>query len=143
MATVLQNIKQDTIFDLADYLKQLKSDRTQMEQDLSDIKAKITETEERLGQLMIEEEMQKFTRAGQTFFLTTQFQCSAVGGKQEELYQVLRDNGAEALIKETVNANSLKAYVKEQIADNDDELPECFEGLVNVYERQIAGMRKG
>ena len=46
------------------------------------------------------------------------------------------------MITETVNANSLSSFVKEQIAENGDELPGWLRGLVNVFEKTTVGVRK-
>ena len=43
---------------------------------------------------------------------------------------------------ETVNANSLSAFVKEQISENGDTLPDWLNGLVNVFEKTTVGVRK-
>ena len=43
---------------------------------------------------------------------------------------------------ETVNANSLSAFVKEQIEENGDVLPEWLDGLVNVFEKTSVSLRK-
>lgn len=43
---------------------------------------------------------------------------------------------------ETVNANSLSAFVKEQTAENGDALPDWLSGLVNVFEKTTVGVRK-
>lgn len=43
---------------------------------------------------------------------------------------------------ETVNANSLSAFVKEQVAENGDMLPDWLDGLVNVFEKTTVGVRK-
>ena len=46
------------------------------------------------------------------------------------------------LIYETINANSLSAFVKEQMAENADTLPGWLNGLVNIYEKATVGVRK-
>ena len=60
----------------------------------------------------------------------------------EQLHEALRQNGYGSLIHETVNANSLSAFVKEQIAENGDELPDWLKGLVNVFEKTTVTVRK-
>ena len=70
--------------------------------------------------LMAETETKNFTRAGTMFALTTKIRASAVAGRREELYAALKENGCGDLVYETVNANSLSAFVKEQIAENQD-----------------------
>ena len=61
---------------------------------------------------------------------------------KDELYSKLREEGYGDLIHETINANSLSSFIKEQISENDNLLPSWLEGLVNVYERNTVGVRK-
>lgn len=138
-----EELRQQTVFDLADELRFLKERKEGLAAEVKENNESIKVCEERLAEMMINEELTRFNRGGLTFYVTIQLHASAVAGQQEALYAVLREQGAESLIKETVNANSLKSWVKEQREQNDDELPEYLEGLVNVYERTIAGMRKG
>lgn len=51
----------------------------------------------------------------------------------EAARDALRANGLGDLIKETVNAQSLQGAMSNLAEENDDELPEEFEGCVNVY----------
>ena len=61
---------------------------------------------------------------------------------KEELFSALRAEGYGDLVYETVNANSLSAFVKEQIAENGDTIPDWLNGLVNVFEKTTVGVRK-
>ena len=54
----------------------------------------------------------------------------------------LREAGFGDLVYETVNANSLSAFVKEQIMENGDALPAWLDGLVTVFEKTTVGVRK-
>ena len=63
-------------------------------------------------------------------------------GRKEELFAALRGEGFGDLVYETVNANSLSAFVKEQISENGDTLPAWLDGLVNVFEKTTVGVRK-
>ncbi len=58
------------------------------------------------------------------------------------IYSALKNEGYGSLITETVNANSLPAFVKEQMADNDDILPDWLEGKVNVFDKVTVNLRK-
>ena len=58
------------------------------------------------------------------------------------MYEALKNEGYGSLITETVNANSLSAFVKEQMADNDDILPNWLEGKVNVFDKVTVNLRK-
>ena len=76
------------------------------------------------------------------FCLTTKTRANAAPGRKDELFDALRAGGYGDMITETVNANSLSSFVKEQIAENCDELPSWLHGLVNVFEKTTVGVRK-
>ncbi len=130
------------MFQLADRLRELKEAKKQAEQQVKDINAEIDETDYALSELMAESETQSFTRSGTMFFLTTTTRASALSEKKTDLYEVLKEKGFSDLVYETVNANSLSAFVKEQTAENEDLLPDWLDGLVNVFEKTSVGVRK-
>lgn len=108
----------EKMFELADRLRALRDKKAEAEQHLKEIKAEMDEVDYRLSELMAESETQNFTRAGTMFCLTTKTHASAVAGRKEELFSALRAGGFGDLVYETVNANSLSAFVKEQVAEN-------------------------
>ena len=130
------------MYELAERLKQLREKKKAAEQQLKDVHAEIAKTEYQLSMQMAETETQNFTRAGTMFTLTTKIRASAVAGRKEELYVALKENGYNDLVYETVNANSLSAFVKERIAENQDTVPEWLNGLVHVYEQTAVSVRK-
>jgi len=132
----------NAMFELADRLKELREAKKAVEEELKSINAEIDDVEYRLSELMISSETQNFTRAGTMFCLSTITRASAAAGMKEELFDTLRSKGFGELIYETVNANSLSAFVKEQIAENGDELPDWLKGLVNVFEKTTVTVRK-
>ena len=132
----------EKMFELADTLRALRDEKAGAEQRLKEINAAIDEADYRLAELMAETETQNFTRAGMMFCLTTKTRASATAGRKEELFSALRGAGFGDLVYETVNANSLSAFVKEQIAENGDALPAWLDGLVNVFEKTSVSLRK-
>lgn len=130
------------MYELAEQLKQLREKKKAAEQQLKDIHAEIAQTEYQLSVQMAETETQNFTRAGTMFALTTKTRASAMAGRKDELYAALKENGYGDLVYETVNANSLSAFVKEQIAENQDTVPEWLNGLVHVYEQTSVSVRQ-
>lgn len=86
-----------------------------------------------LATAMIEDETPQITRNGYSYTLPPKTKYSKAAGKDAELMDALRSNGLGDLIKETVNAQSLQGAMSNLAEENDDELPEEFEGLVNVY----------
>ena len=129
-------------FDLADRLKELRDEKKALEQQLKELSARLDETDEALACAMLETETQNFTRSGVMFCLTNTTRASATAERKAELFDALRSEGFGDLIYETVNANSLSAFVKEQMAENADALPDWLDGLVNVYEKTTVGVRK-
>ena len=130
------------MYELAERLKQLREKKKAAEQQLKDVHAEIAKTEYQLSMQMAETETQNFTRAGTMFTLTTKIRASAVAGRKEELYVALKENGYNDLVYETVNANSLSAFVKEQISENQYTIPDWLNGLVHVYEQTAVSVRK-
>ena len=131
----------DDIFSLADRLQDLKQQKSQLEDEIKAVNAEIAETESKVAGLMLEEEMQNFTRNGLIFYLSTKIYASAVADRKEELFAWLKENGYGDLVYETVNANSLAAFIREQLEEV-EELPEELAKLVNVYEKITVGMRR-
>ena len=133
---------QEQLFELADGLKALRDRKDALEAELKQVSMDIDNADWHLSNLMAETETQNFTRAGTMFCLTTKTRASAAAGRREELYAALRAEGYGDLVYETVNANSLSAFVKEQIDEGNDELPEWLSGLVNVFEKTTVSVRK-
>ncbi len=132
----------ERMFELADRLKALRDMKKEGEQYLVKVNEELTEVDALLAQLMTETETQNFTRSGTMFCLTSTTRASAAADRKDDLFKALRSQGHGSLVYETVNANSLSAFVKEQLAENDDKLPAWLDGLVNVFEKTTVGVRK-
>lgn len=135
-------MENNRLFELADRLKALRDRKDELEAELKQVNMEIDNTDWHLSDLMAETETQNFTRAGTMFCLTTKTRANATPGRKNELFSALRCEGYGDMITETVNANTLSSFVKEQIAENGDMLPEWLSGLVNVFEKTTVGVRK-
>ena len=132
----------NVMFELAERLKTLKNEKKQKELELRNISDMLTEIEAALAEFMTLNETPNFTHGGTSFSLKTSLKASAVSGKKEELYSSLKNAGYGDLVVETVNPSSLSAFVKEQIAENENELPEWLSGLINIFEKNTVSTRK-
>ena len=130
------------MFELAERLKTLKEEKKQKELELRNISDMLTEIEAALAEFMTLNETPNFTHGNTSFSLRTSLKASAVSGKKEELYSSLKNAGYGDLVVETVNPSSLSAFVKEQIAENENELPEWLNGLINIFEKNTVSTRK-
>ena len=130
------------LFALAERFKELRDAKSASEQKTKDITAEMETVEKQLAQMMVDSETQNFTRGGTMFSLTNKTRASAVADVKDKLYKALKRKGHGDLVYETVNANSLSAFVNEQISENNEELPKWLSGLVNVYEQTKVSVRK-
>ena len=135
-------MESNDLFALADELRELKETKKRLEDDLKAVGFDIDRVDADLAKRMIDAETQNFTRNGTMFCLTNSVRASATAGRKEELFEALRAAGYGDLVYETVNANSLSAFVKEQTTENRDALPEWLTGLVTVFEKTTVGVRK-
>ena len=136
------DFKMTDMFELADKLKELRERKTELAEETKANNAEIEQAEFQLSQLMASTETQSFQRAGTLFYLTTKTYSSANKEQKDELFEALRNEGYGSLITETINANSLSAFVKEQMSENDDVLPDWLDGKVNVFDKVTVSLRK-
>jgi hypothetical protein len=133
----------DRMFELADRLKELRNAKQDAEQRVKELNVAIDDTDYELSELMAQTETQSFSRAGTMFYLTTKARASAKADRKTELYKQLKAQGFGDMVYETVNANSLSAFVREQAAENGDTLPPWLDGLVTLFEKTTVGVRRG
>ena len=131
------------IFDLADQLKAAKDKKKDLDAQVKEVTAAIEQLDLALSDAMAEAECERFSRNGSTFYLNTRLFASPVAGRKEELFQALKDNGFGEIVTETVNANTLASFVKEQMSLNNDEIPEWISEVVSTFEKVSVGIRKG
>jgi hypothetical protein len=135
-------MESNDLFALADELRELKETKKRLEDELKAVGSDIDRVDADLAKRMIDAETQNFTRNGTMFCLTNTTRASATAGRKDELFEALRAAGYGDLVYETVNANSLSAFVKEQTTENRDALPKWLTGLVTVFEKTTVGVRK-
>ena len=58
------------------------------------------------------------------------------------MIMALKANGYGDIVTETVNANTLASFVKEQMALNNDVAPAWLTDVVSTFEKVSVGIRK-
>jgi hypothetical protein len=142
MQQLKESISAPTMFTLADQLRDLKERKKELAELTTECSGGIEKTEQALVELMIQEEMQNFTRNSRQFVLTTKTYASARAERKQELFIWLKSNGFGDLVQEQVNAQSLAAFVREQQEEGGGELPSDLLELVNVYPKTGISIRK-
>lgn len=127
---------------MADRLQELRDEKEQLEMALKETNGMIEAVEQDLVAAMVTAELDSFKRNGHTYSLKIDTYASAKADRKEELFEALRKNNAGDLVQEQVNANSLRAFVKELKANNDDEIPEWIIDYINVYDKTKISVRK-
>ena len=131
------------IFEMADKLKAAKDRKKELDAQVKEVTAEIDELDLALSDAMAEAELDRFSRNGNTFYLNTRLFASPAAGRKDELMQALKDQGYGSIVVETVNANTLASFVKEQMAEHSEELPDWLSEVVSTYEKVSVGVRKG
>lgn len=130
------------IFEMADRLKALQEQKKDLEAQAKALGAEITELDEQLSDAMTEAELDRFFRNGSTFYLKSRRFASPAAGRKDEMMQVLKGNGYGSLVTETVNANTLASFIKEQRELTGEEVPEWLGETVSTYEKVSVGIRR-
>lgn len=131
------------IFELADQLKLLKEVKKEYEAKVKDLTAEIESLDRELSDAMAEAECERFSRNGSTFYLNSRLFASPASGFKDAMIFALKENGYGDIVTETVNANTLASFIKEQMAINGDVVPAWLADKVNIHEKVSVGIRKG
>lgn len=132
----------NTLFDLADELKAAKDEKKALDAQVKEVNARIETLDKELSDVMANAECEKFTRNGSTFYLNSRLFASPMAGNKDAIIAAPKENGYGDIVTETVNANTLASFCKEQMAANEDELPEWLTPVVNIFEKVTVGIRK-
>ena len=132
------------LFDLADQLKARKDLKKELEEQVKAISAEIDVLDKELSDAMALAECPNFTHSGSTFYLNTRLFASPKGGMKEDMIAALKAHGYGDLVNETVNANTLASFCKEQIAQSGEaeQLPMWLSDVVNTFDKVTVGIRK-
>ena len=119
--------------DLARRYKQLKQDIKELDAQIKGMKQDAQAMNAALAEAMEDLGLESFAMDDATFFLRSTLRASVPVEDRAAFYAALRERAYGYLIQETIPANTLTAFVKEQIVDNGGALPPWMEGLVSVY----------
>ncbi|CCX67295.1 uncharacterized protein BN785_00765 [Firmicutes bacterium CAG:791] len=87
------------IFELADRLKAAKEMKRELEDKVKEVNREIEEVDAALSDKMAEEEVDKFSRNGTTFYLNSRLYASAQAGWKEDLISALKKMDMRTLLQ--------------------------------------------
>ena len=130
------------IFDMADRLKALQEQKKSLEAEAKALGTEISELDAALSDAMAEAELDRFSRGGSTFYLKSRLFASPAAGRKDEMMRALKANGYGSLVTETVNANTLASFIKEQRELTGEDVPAWLGDTVSAFEKVSVGIRK-
>ncbi len=134
----------NTLFELADQLKSAKDRKKQLDAEVKENNAVIEDLDRRLSEAMAEQEVDRFSRNGSLFYLSSRLFASPKAGEKETMIAALKANGYGDLVIETVNSGTLSSFAKERMAETETgELPDWLDAVVSTFEKVSVGVRKG
>ena len=134
----------ETLFELADQLKAAKERKKELDAATKANNAVIEDLDRQLSEAMTEQEVDRFSRNGSLFYLSSRLYASPKAGEKEQMIEALKANGYGDLVTETVNANTLASFAKERIAESETgTLPDWLDAVVSTFEKVSVGVRKG
>ena len=130
------------IAELADQYQAAKDNAERIEAELQDAKAFRDNLKGRLIDAMLEEETDSIGRNGRRYTVCAKTKYSKAAGADDQLFDLLREQGLGDIIRETVNANTLQAAMKQLAEDNGGELPEEYRECINEYNYTDISVRR-
>ena len=133
----------ETLFELADQLKAAKDRKKELDARIKETNSLIDDLESKLSEAMAEQEVDRFSRNGSLFYLSSRLYASPKAGEKGALLSALRENGYGDLIIETVNAGTLASFARDRIAESETgELPTWLDKVLSTFEKVTVGIRK-
>lgn len=134
----------ESLFELAERLKAAKDRKKELDAETKANNAVIEDLDRQLAEQMAEQEVDRFSRNGSLFYLSSRLFASPRAGEKEPMIEALKANGYGDLVTETVNANTLASFAKERMAESETgELPGWLDAVVSTFEKVSVGVRKG
>lgn len=134
----------ESLFELADRLKAARDRKKELDAEAKANNALIEDLDRQLSEAMAEQEVDRFSRNGSLFYLSSRLFASPKAGEKDAMIAALRENGFGSLVTETVNAGTLASFAKERMAETETgELPGWLEAVISTFEKISVGVRKG
>lgn len=130
------------IFEMADRLKALQEEKKDLEAQTKALTVEIANLDEQLSDAMTEADLDRFSRNGSTFYLKSRLFASPASGRKDEMMKALKENGYGSLVVETVNANTLASFIKEQREVTGVDIPAWLGDTISTFEKVSVGIRK-
>lgn len=126
-----------TLAELATEYEALLAKKAELEAASKENTAAINAMKESLMQQMVDEDMPSFTSGGHSYIISEKTSYSKkadadLAAAGLDFFDTLREEGLGSLIRETVNAQTLQAAMKNYVAEN-GQLSEGLNAVIRSY----------
>lgn len=126
-----------TLSEMAVEYEKLLAEKAELDRQSKENAAAIEEFKEKLKQQMVDEDMPSFTSNGHNYSLTEKTSYSKkseadLAAAGLDFFGTLREEGLGDLIKETVNAGTLQAAMKNYVQEH-GELSPALDSVIRSY----------
>ena len=128
------------LFELADELYALRQKKQELEEQVKALNKEIESKQQQMVELMLDEEIDKFSRNGRLFYMAVKTRVSPKAGMKPKLIEWLKESEYADLVKEDVHARTLESWARELIEN--EELPPEVEEMLNIYDQTVINIRK-
>lgn len=143
----VEPIKPPTLAEAASNLVELKAEKVRLAKATKTNNEEVDAAQDTLWELMIDADLQSLVHAGHSFSLSEVMYASPAAGCGPDVYQWLKDNDYADLVKETVNAQTLAATVREMMEDSEGvkdvaNIPEDLAALLSIFPKKTISVTK-
>jgi hypothetical protein len=130
----------EDLFKLSEKLVGLKERKDVLKRDTEKNNEQIKDTEARMVELMLNEEVQNFRKNDRTFYIKTKLFASIPDEFKDVIIRWFKEHEEySGMVKEQINAKSLSSWVKER--QEEEDMPEEVEARLKIYEETSIGIR--
>lgn len=130
----------EDLFKLSEKLVGLKERKDVLKRDTEKNNEQIKDTEARMVELMLNEEVQNFRKNDRTFYIKTELFASIPDEFKDVIIRWFKEHEEySGMVKEQINAKSLSSWVKER--QEEEDMPEEVEARLKIYEETSIGIR--
>ncbi len=123
-----------SIEELCEEVIEARAKRGDLKTELDVVDGRLKELEERLANQMIEGDAKAARVGGFEFSATTKINWKPVAAQRDALVAALKD-GAPELVKESVNASTLAAYLRKHETQLEKESPSWWDAAKSCVQR--------
>ena len=125
----------ENLANIAMELRELRNRRKIMKALLDNLDTQIIQTESKIKETMTAAGIDSFVSNKVEYIIKETLTTSIIKNRLPDLIYAAKANGCGDLVKTSINANTLSAYVRKYANENDGLIPEWVDGYIDLEVR--------